>query len=157
MNKKREPHVRLGGGTSAPYPIATSPAASRVMRGNTRRDTRPEIALRRALFGQGLRFRVDYPIRLPSRVVRPDIVFVRARMAIFVDGCFWHGCPIHGTQPRHNSNYWLPKLARNRQRDLQTQTALQNEGWRVLRFWEHEEAQAAAAIVIGAIRSLARG
>jgi DNA mismatch endonuclease (patch repair protein) len=108
------------------------------MRRNPRRDTGPEIALRSELHRRGLRFRKDLPLRVPGRVVRPDVVFTRARVAVFVDGCFWHACPIHGNQPRANTEYWRPKLARNVARDRAVDSALQAAGWRVLRAWEHE-------------------
>lgn len=108
------------------------------MRGNARRDTRPEIAVRSELHRRGLRFRADLPLRLPTRVVRPDVVFTRARVVLFVDGCFWHCCPIHGNQPRANSDYWSPKLARNVARDRAVDTALGAAGWTVVRAWEHD-------------------
>jgi DNA mismatch endonuclease (patch repair protein) len=91
------------------------------MRANRRRDTTPELALRSALHRTGARYRVDYPVRLPnSRPIRPDIVFTARRVAVFVDGCFWHGCPIHGTTPATNRDYWQSKLTTNRERDLRT-------------------------------------
>jgi DNA mismatch endonuclease, patch repair protein len=108
------------------------------MRRNPRRDTRPEVALRSELHRCGLRFRKDLPLRVPGRVVRPDVTFTRARLAVFVDGCFWHACPIHGNQPRANTEYWEPKLARNVARDRAVDAALATAGWRVLRAWEHE-------------------
>lgn len=86
----------------------------------------------------GLRFRKDHPIRLPTRIVRPDIVFTRRKVAVFVDGCFWHCCPVHGTTPRANGEYWRPKLARNVARDRLVSELLADEGWTVLRAWEHE-------------------
>jgi DNA mismatch endonuclease (patch repair protein) len=121
-----------------PYPKPTSPEVSARMRRNPRRDTRPEVALRSELHRRGLRFRKDLPLRAPGRVVRPDVAFTRARVAIFVDGCFWHVCPVHGNQPRVNTDYWRPKLARNVARDRAVDSALQAAGWRVLRAWEHE-------------------
>jgi len=110
------------------------------MRRNPRRDTGPEVALRSELHRRGLRFRKDLPLRLPGRVVRPDVVFTLARLAVFVDGCFWHACPIHGNQPRANTDYWQPKLERNVARDRSVDQALAAAGWRVLRAWEHEPA-----------------
>jgi DNA mismatch endonuclease (patch repair protein) len=109
------------------------------MRRNRRRDTGPELALRRVLHQMGLRYRIDYAVRTPQRLVRPDVVFTRARLAVFVDGCFWHCCPVHGTAPRANTDYWAPKLARNVQRDRAVDEALVAAGWRVLRAWEHED------------------
>lgn len=121
------------------------------MRRNPRRDTAPEIALRSALHAQGLRFRKDLPVRLVGRVVRPDIVFTRARVAVFVDGCFWHRCPLHGNMPRANGDYWRPKLERNVARDRIVDRALAEEGWTVVRAWEHEPVEEASVRVVGAL------
>lgn len=134
-----------------PYPHPTSADVSQRMRRNPRRNTKPEIAVRAELHGRGLRFRKDLPIRAPGRVVRPDVVFTRARLAVFVDGCFWHACPIHGNQPRANTDYWQPKLARNVARDRAVETALAEAGWRVLRAWEHEDPLQVADRVAGAL------
>lgn len=116
------------------------------MQGNGRRDTGPEKKLRSALFALGLRFRVDYPIRVgeKARPIRPDIIFPRARLAIFVDGCFWHRCPAHGTRPSRNSRYWDAKLQRNVDRDLRYDAMLSEAGWTVTRIWEHEDMVRAA-------------
>src|SRR5207249_10734206 len=84
-------------------------------------------------------FRVDYTLDLPTVKVRPDIVFTRRRLAVFIDGCFWHRCPIHGNVPKHNSHYWAPKLRRNAERDNRVTQALEKEGWTVVRAWEHEQ------------------
>lgn len=108
------------------------------MRRNPRSDTGPEVALRSELHGRGLRFRKDLLLRVPGRSVRPDVVFTRARVAVFLDGCFWHCCPEHGNQPRRNSDYWRPKLARNVARDRAVNEALTAAGWDVVRGWEHE-------------------
>ena len=122
------------------------------MIGNRRRDSLPEIALRRTLHRAGRRYRVDFPIRIPGRKpIRPDIVFTAARVAVFVDGCFWHGCPEHGTRPRSNTAYWTAKLEINRRRDGEQTSALEAEGWTVIRVWEHEEAAEAAERVTAAI------
>jgi DNA mismatch endonuclease (patch repair protein) len=139
-----------------PYPHPTSRQVSERMRRNPRRDTRPEVLLRSELHRQGLRFRKDLPVRLPERVVRPDITFTRARVAVFVDGCFWHVCPLHGNQPRANTDYWRPKLARNVERDRIVDNALREAGWRVLRAWEHEDV-ATVAERVGAELRAARG
>ncbi len=95
--------------------------------------------MRRLLHAQGLRYRVDYRA-IPGSRLRVDIAFTRAKVAVFIDGCFWHGCPEHATYPKTNESYWLPKLARNVERDRQSDTALAESGWAVLRFWEHESA-----------------
>jgi DNA mismatch endonuclease (patch repair protein) len=117
------------------------------MRANRRVDTAPERALRSALHRRGLRFRKDLKMVLADGRVRPDIVFSRVRLAVFVDGCFWHRCPQHGRTPNANRNYWEPKLARNVRRDRSNDRALEAEGWTVLRFFEHVDAEAAAEIV----------
>jgi len=136
-----------------PYPHPTSAEVSARMRRNPRRDTSPEIALRSELHRRGLRFRKDLPLRVPGRVVRPDIAFTRARLAVFVDGCFWHVCPIHGNQPRANTEYWKPKLARNVARDRAVDQALEEAGWRVIRAWEHEPAAVVADRVQATLRA----
>jgi len=110
------------------------------MRANRRKDTGPERQVRELLHARGLRYRVDLPIKLGSfRPIRPDIVFTRARLAIFIDGCFWHCCPDHKGRPRKNAHYWGPKLDGNAARDRQQTETLTEAGWRVLRFWEHED------------------
>jgi DNA mismatch endonuclease, patch repair protein len=107
------------------------------MRGNRRADTRPEIAVRSCLHRAGLRFRKDLPLVVGETRVRPDIVFTRARVAVFIDGCFWHCCPDHGNKPKANVEYWTSKLRRNRERDARVNRALAGAGWKVIRIWEH--------------------
>ena len=131
--------LRLGGGVAAPYPMPSTAAATAVMRGNRSRDTTPEVRLRSALHRRGLRFRKHVAIATAARPVRPDVVFPRQRVAVFVDGCFWHGCPEHGTWPAANSAYWTRKLDRNQERDRETTRRLTDDGWVVLRFWEHAD------------------
>jgi len=97
------------------------------------KDTKPELLLRRALWRKGARYRVHS--RLPGR---PDILFIGKRIAVFVDGCFWHGCPVHGTKPRSNSDFWKNKIEGNIARDVRITNKLKQEGWTVLRCWEHE-------------------
>lgn len=126
---------------------ATSEAVARSMRSNRRRDTSPELAVRRLLFARGLRYRVDFA-PWPNKRRRADIVFSRLRVAVFIDGCFWHSCPQHGTQPVANSGYWGPKLARNAVRDLETTMLLREQGWTVIRYWEHENAEAIANDIV---------
>jgi DNA mismatch endonuclease, patch repair protein len=112
-----------------------------------RRDTAPELLLRRELHSRGLRYRVDAPLPgLPRR--RADVLFSRARIAVFVDGCFWHSCPEHGTSPANNAAWWREKLARNVARDRSTDAHLETLGWAVLRFWEHDDMSAAASQVV---------
>lgn len=98
------------------------------------RDTGPEIALRRMVWALGLRYRLQHRIGR----TRPDLVFIGAKLAVFVDGCFWHGCPLHSTMPKHNSEFWEKKLRRNVERDAEQTQWLESQGWRVLRIWEHE-------------------
>ncbi|MEW1927584.1 very short patch repair endonuclease [Streptomyces sp. NPDC088360] len=109
-------------------------------------DTTPEVAVRRLLHAAGLRYRVNYPVPGMFRR-RIDVAFSRAKIAVFIDGCFWHGCPEHATQPRANVDWWRAKLERNMARDCQTTEHLQAEGWTVLRFWEHEAAHTVAHAV----------
>jgi DNA mismatch endonuclease, patch repair protein len=121
-----------------------------------RRHTKPEVALRRELHRRGLRFRVQLPV--PGNRRRTiDIAFTRAKLAVFVDGCFWHGCPEHGVKPSTNSEWWRWKLARNQERDAETARLLEEAGWTVLRLWEHEDVGAAAAEVEKRWRSAADG
>lgn len=132
---------------------ATSSASRRTMQANRRAHTGPELAVRKILHSAGLRYRVDFP-PLPGKRWRPDIVFQRARLAVFIDGCFWHRCPQHGTQPKSNRTYWSAKLARNVERDRQADADFQNAGWRVLRIWEHEASDVAARTVMAALGRL---
>jgi len=107
------------------------------MQANRRRDTKPELALRSALHRAGYRYRCDLRIDLSDSRVRPDIVFTRQKVAVFVDGCFWHCCPVHGARPKVNQSYWSPKLGTNVERDRRNTSALEREGWKVVRIWEH--------------------
>ena len=127
------------------------------MRANLKKDTKPEVAIRSSLHRRGRRFRTHLRIVHGSGHVRPDIVFTRARLAVFVDGCFWHRCPIHGNLPRKNTDYWLPKLTRNVERDVATDRALHAAGWHVLRIWEHVSAEEAACAVDTTLHELQRG
>lgn len=135
-----------------PAPPPSSLSAREVMRGNRSRDTKPEAALRSALHRRGLRFRKQIAPVAELRC-RADIVFPRARVAVFVDGCFWHGCPLHGFVPRTNMSYWRAKLERNRARDRRDEAALKQAGWAVVRVWEHEPPEEAAARVEAAVRA----
>jgi DNA mismatch endonuclease (patch repair protein) len=136
----------------AEYPHPSSPGRSANMRANRRTDTKPELALRRALHRRGYRFRKDYRLDLDGgRRVRPDIAFTARRVAVFVDGCFWHACPEHGSKPRANDWYWTPKLARNVERDRVADETLASAGWQVVRIWEHESLEQAVAAVIAVV------
>lgn len=122
------------------------------MRGNRSRDTAPEMAVRRALHAMGLRYRVNARPK-PGFRRTADIVFRPAKVAVFVDGCFWHGCPEHYRAPESNVEYWWPKIARNVERDGETTAALEATGWLVLRFWEHDGLEATVATVAEAVRA----
>lgn len=126
------------------------------MQANRRRDTKPELALRSALHRAGLRYRRDLRLDLPGGRVRPDIVFTRRKVAVFVDGCFWHSCPIHGSRPAVYQSYWSPKLARNVERDARDTALLQNAGWIVIRIWEHESSEVALEEVRQALAAAPR-
>ncbi len=118
-------------------PFASTPGIRRRMQAQRSRDTAPELAVRRALHRLGYRYRV-HERPLPALARTADIVFRRARVAVFVDGCFWHCCPEHGRRvPTPNSWYWPAKLARNQARDLDTNAQLEAAGWQVVRLWEH--------------------
>jgi DNA mismatch endonuclease, patch repair protein len=129
---------------------ASSAAIRATMRGNRRRDTRPELAVRSALHRMGLRFRVDARPD-PSLRRTADIVFRPARVAVFIDGCYWHGCAQHYVVPATNEGYWTPKIAGNIARDRDTDARLAALGWAVLRHWEHEEPLAVAEAVAAAV------
>ena len=132
---------------------ASTPVSRRVMQGNRSRDTRPELAVRRLLHSDGLRYRVAHrPLGTLRRTA--DIVFTRQRIAIFIDGCFWHGCPDHGqTATKQNADYWSAKFLRNRARDEETNQLLEAAGWQVLRYWEHEAPVEVAAAVRAAVEA----
>ena len=117
------------------------------MQANRGRDTKPELAVRRRLHAAGLRYRVDLA-PVPGLRRRADIVFTRQRVAVFIDGCYWHGCPEHGsTKFGTNPDYWVPKIAENRARDLDTTARFEADGWLVLRFWSHDDPSTVADAV----------
>lgn len=144
-------YVSLGGGLRVPYPEPTSEAASKIGKANRRTGTSAERHLRSALHRAGFRFRKDLPVLAGRRRTRPDIVFTRWKVAVFCDGCFWHGCPEHGTSPRANAAYWAPKLAANKARDERTNDQLAQAGWLVVRVWEHEPVEDAVRAVEDAL------
>ncbi len=130
---------------------ASSADVRTIMRANRGRDTRPELALRSLLHQRGLRYRVDVrPITDIRR--RADVVFPKDRIAVFVDGCFWHGCPEHYRPATKNVQFWSEKLDGNRARDAQTNEALRAAGWTVIRIWEHEDMNEAARLIETAVR-----
>jgi len=120
------------------------------MQATKQRDTPGELALRSALHALGLRYRVDLKVAGTRR--RPDVVFGRAKVAVFVDGCFWHGCPVHATLPKTNGTWWVQKLAANRERDADTNDRLRDAGWHVVRVWTHEPVAAAAVQIAKLVR-----
>lgn len=121
-----------------PIPVPESDQTRAVMKGNKGRDTVPEIAVRSALHSMGLRFRKN---ARPVKGLRctADVVFPRERVAVFIDGCFWHSCPEHGRVPTKDRTYWSEKLERNVARDARNTKALRSSGWIVLRYWEHDQ------------------
>ena len=125
-------------------PVASSPAVSSRMSQQASRDTAQELAVRRLLYGRGLRYRVNVPVPGMARRTA-DIAFKGPRVAVFLDGCFWHGCPEHATSPKANADWWRTKLDRNIARDRETTEHLIAQGWTVLRFWEHEDVELIAA------------
>lgn len=134
------------------HPGSTGEAVSRRMSTLKRKDNDAELAVRRLLHAAGFRYRVHYPVPgLRRRTI--DIAFTGAKVAVFIDGCFWHGCPEHGTKPASNSDWWAAKLAANLGRDNDTRVHLENLDWLVLRIWEHEKPGAACAVVRDALSS----
>ncbi|WP_080733974.1 very short patch repair endonuclease, partial [Rhodococcoides fascians] len=127
-------------------PVTDAATSARLSK-QRRRDTKPEVALRRELHRLGLRYFVD---RAPLKGMRrrADVVFPRRKVAVYVDGCFWHSCPVHATKPRNNAQWWADKLAANVARDRDTDARLEAEGWTVVRVWEHEPVTEAAALVL---------
>lgn len=136
------------------YPLPNSQTVTNLMKANKRSNTKPEIAIRSLLHKSGFRFRKDLLIRTAERKCRPDIVFTRARLAVFLDGCFWHLCPEHGHIPKSNVTYWEPKLKRNRERDRLDTLALESEGWKVLRIWEHTPVQEAVDFIATRLQAI---
>ncbi len=123
------------------------------MKANRKTGSQPEVLLAHALHRRGLRYRKNQSVATSAGDVRPDLVFSGTRVAVFVDGCFWHRCPIHGNTPRTNSAYWEPKLRRNEERDRDVTAALAADGWTVIRVWEHEPVESAADSVEAVVRS----
>src|SRR5690348_12739827 len=132
-------------------PIPSSVGVSGRMSRQRRRDTGPEVAIRKLLHAMGLRYRVTWPIPGMKRRTM-DIAFPGARVAVFVDGCFWHVCPEHANNPAANSEWWAHKLATNQTRDAATNNYLESLGWRVVRIWGHERPVEAAARVAAVVR-----
>jgi DNA mismatch endonuclease (patch repair protein) len=131
-----------------PKPIASSAQVSQRMKEARTSGTAPELLVRRALFSAGLRYRIQYRVSgLSRRTI--DVAFPRQHLAIFVDGCFWHGCVLHRTVPKSNRSWWLRKLQENRGRDRDTDIRLAKLCWQVFRFWEHDN----PAVILAKIRA----
>lgn len=132
-------------------PWASSAAARKTMQGNRSRDTQAELAVRRLVHAAGLRYRAN---ARPEHDLRrtADLLFTRARVAVLIDGCYWHGCPKHFKMPSTNRDYWEGKIGRNRLRDIETTALLEGRGWSVLRFWEHEAPTSIAASIVDVVR-----
>jgi DNA mismatch endonuclease (patch repair protein) len=147
-----ETNRRRGHGPAgAPAALATDDVTRARMSRQRRRDTAPELLLRRELHRRGLRYRIDAPLPgMPRR--RADILFTSARVAVFVDGCFWHVCPVHATAPATNAAWWAAKLEANVARDRDTDRRLDEAGWTAVRFWEHEDMVGAATLVDELVR-----
>lgn len=120
------------------------------MRSMPEHSTGPEMAVRRLLFAKGLRYRVQYPVPGASRRTI-DVAFPGKKVALFIDGCFWHGCTEHRNIPAHNRVWWKDKIEQNRSRDRDTDEKLRNAGWLVLRYWEHDQAEEIVANVLESI------
>ncbi|ADP84685.1 very short patch repair endonuclease [Pseudofrankia inefficax] len=131
---------------------ASSAGVRASMRSNKSRDTKPELALRSAVHGLGLRYRVGAR-PLPAVRRTGDLVFPRVRVVVFLDGCFWHGCPRHHTVAKTNADFWAEKVRINRERDLNTDHVLEAAGWQVVRVWEHEDPGVAAERVAEVVRT----
>jgi DNA mismatch endonuclease, patch repair protein len=135
----------------ATRPVASSAVVRRRMQATPQRDTPAELRIRRVLHARGLRYSV-HAKPLPNSARRADIVFRRARIAVFVDGCFWHGCPLHATWPKANASFWRNKISANRCRDEDTNLRLRDAGWLVIRAWEHERPDDVAKRIARAVR-----
>ncbi|MFF7992398.1 very short patch repair endonuclease [Kitasatospora xanthocidica] len=129
---------------------ASSEARRRNMQAIRSRDTKPELRIRQLVHAGGLRYRVAAR-PLPGLRRTADMVFRPTKVAVFVDGCYWHGCPEHYVSPRTNPGYWSEKVARNVARDRDTDKILTGEGWLVLRFWEHEPSDVCADKIAAAV------
>jgi DNA mismatch endonuclease (patch repair protein) len=122
------------------------------MKSVRQRNTSAEFVLRRELHARGLRYRIHVPVLAKPRRVA-DVTFIRLRVAVFVDGCFWHGCPEHGTWPRQNAEFWRAKILANQERDRDTNERLRAQGWTVVRVWAHESSCKAASRVARIVRA----
>lgn len=149
MNEK-DPSIERTAWTPPEGSWASSAANRRSMLGNRSRDTKPERLLRSLVHAAGLRYRIAAK-PLPDMRRTADLLFRPARVAVFVDGCFWHGCPDHFVPPKTNPDYWQEKINGNVQRDRDTDARLAEAGWLVLRFWEHEAPEVCSQTVCAAV------
>lgn len=134
-------------------PAASSEAALHRMQAAKPKDTAPEKAIRSTLHRLGLRYSIDAkPVKQLNR--RADILFRPLKVAVFIDGCFWHGCPIHGTQAKSNAEFWRSKIKRNQERDADTTKQLEDAGWKVIRVWEHENPIESAEEIYNIIKKI---
>lgn len=124
------------------------------MQSQRQHDTKPELLIRSELHRRGKRFRVNRP-PIPEMRRRADILFPRQRVAVFVDGCFWHGCPQHGTWPKANAAWWKKKIETNIARDRDTDQLLATKGWIAVRIWEHDDIRESAERIISVLENRA--
>jgi DNA mismatch endonuclease, patch repair protein len=155
MSEREQAGRKVGPWTPPQGSWASSAANRRSMLGNRNRDTAPELRLRSLVHAAGLRYRVAAK-PLPKMRRTADLVFRPAKVAVFIDGCFWHGCPDHFVMPKTNRPYWEDKIGRNVQRDRHTDDRLAEEGWLVLRFWEHLSPEECACTVIETVAARRR-
>ncbi len=146
---------RNGTKARAGVPAPSSDAARRRMQATRQKETAPEQLLLAELARLGLDYRVDEP-PLPGMRRRADVLLPEPRVAVYVDGCFWHGCPTHGTWPKANAAFWRQKIEANRRRDADTNRRLTDAGWLAMRFWEHDDPVAAAEVIAGAVSERSR-
>jgi DNA mismatch endonuclease (patch repair protein) len=151
MSLPKRPEAFPKGPTTSRASWASSAATRASMLANRPTDSAPELALRRALSALGLRCRRNVRVSTQARPVTVDLLFARARVVVFVDGCFWHACPKHATWPKRHGPWWREKLAANMTRDRRQRNALRANGWRVVRVWAHEDPAAAARRVLRAL------
>lgn len=144
---------RLAGGSPSSRPAASSESVRLQMSKQRRRDTEAELLVRKVLHARGVRYRIDARPE-PDLRCKADIMWRSLRLVVFIDGCFWHGCPMHATRPKANGEWWAQKLDTNIRRDRRTDAELTERGWTVMRFWEHEEPTAVADAICALLDQL---
>lgn len=135
-------------------PPASSAVVRKRMQSTRQKNTAAEMSIRRAIHRMGLRYRIHIE-PVPGLHRNADIVFSKQRVAVMIDGCFWHGCELHGSQPKTNAAFWSRKIEDNKRRDRDTDERLRADGWRVIRIWEHEDPQQAAERIASTVRNSA--